>query len=304
MVFESISFYLRFRLGSFFATRRPGSNLSKITFTRFINFKKNCILLFNRYSEIKSNSNYKILSKKKKKLLKKKEESLAKKNLEHKVKRWKINDNNLYREKNCYLTVTREFIKLIKDYNYLYPKRVVNVGARVDVISSYLAKKFLKIDFVSLDFQNDLKNINSSLPQSPNWYFKSGYILDILDKDFLIDGIIMNMTACKMTPKEFQNFLKISKKKKIKFFILNEPFKPNIFRKNKFFLNSPDDIDMNETAIGSKELLNPSLYTYHYYHNYLKCFTKFGYKVIKSKVEKSNNKFSKGADHTIIAVKF
>ena len=89
--------------------------------------------------------------------------------------------------------------------------KVVNVGARTDVVSAYLAQKFPEREFVSVDMHPDLAGQNRFLPQSSNWSYFQGYAIDLMrDGRLSGDVVIMTSVAVLMNNAEFDEFLKLA----------------------------------------------------------------------------------------------
>ena len=89
------------------------------------------------------------------------------------------------------------------------PGIVAHIGARVDVVSCYLAPRHPESEFVSIDLQTNLKEHNATLEQAPNWRFLSGYALDLL-AEVRPTTLMAMFTSCKMSPREFEALLKLS----------------------------------------------------------------------------------------------
>lgn len=105
-------------------------------------------------------------------------------------------------------------------------RTIVNVGARVDVASCYLAEVWPDRRFVSLDFQENLAAQNAVLPQRDNWSFKSGYALGLMERgDIREDLIFMTSTAVVMTSPEFDTFLALAATA-FRYVAINEVFYP------------------------------------------------------------------------------
>lgn len=270
---QSIKFYVSYRLGIFFLNR---------------------IKLIEKLNEIKLNADYSKLSNSQKNNLSREESKLSESKTIHKIEKYRVSHDNLDNRFNPYSKICKSFVKLFSKDKSI--KKVCNVGSRIDFVSDFLSKRFSKVKFISVDFQKNLKQQNKLLNAGKNWEFISGYIIDLLDKNFSADVITMSFTACKMTPKEFHNF--IYKSRRIKYFIIIEPYFPYYLRKNKLRLNRPEEIPTDEIIIGSKEILNPNLPTYHYHHNYIVQLRKIGFKVIESKITPNEN--SIGGEHLMV----
>jgi hypothetical protein len=89
-------------------------------------------------------------------------------------------------------------------------KSAANIGARVDFYSAWLAYRFPDANFTSVDFQPNLVLHNSLFPQSPNWNFKTGYALSMLERGELkADLYFFISTATLFNNQEFNRFFDI-----------------------------------------------------------------------------------------------
>lgn len=166
-------------------------------------------------------------------------------------------------------------IELINQHKYLI-KNVVNVGARVDFVSPYLAPKFPDINFTSVDFQKNLDQSNSFLPQSENWSFKSSYALDVFESQELKpDLVIFISTSVLFTNKELKAYF-AALSKFAKFIVLNEPFWHPFESLNYFKVFKPEDIDPDNSLRGGS-LSN-------YLHNYPAILSANGFEIISSEL--------------------
>jgi hypothetical protein len=151
-------------------------------------------------------------------------------------------------------------------------KNFVNIGARVDIVSSVLAKKYPLIDFYSVDFQENLQEHNSCYEIPKNWKFISGYPLNILENFFInkksADVVLFSAVAPLLRNKEFKEYLAILKKIN-KYIIFNEPwFMPY---KLNFKILKPEDIDDENSLMGGPFS--------NYLHNYPEILNKYGFEI-------------------------
>lgn len=159
-------------------------------------------------------------------------------------------------------------------------RSVVNIGARTDVVSSYLAQKFPDIEFLSVDFQPNLKLHNSRLKQSPNWTFQSGYALDLLENGNISgDLFFTTSTAALFNGEELNQYLDAFAKK-AKFVIFNESCFAPFQSLSPFRFMSPEDLSEKEPFVGGPTL--------DYNHNYIKKLEKRNFEIVSSELRKTN----------------
>jgi hypothetical protein len=92
-------------------------------------------------------------------------------------------------------------------YRRLGLTSAANIGARVDFYSAYLAHRFQDGQFTSIDFQPNLALHNSAFPQSPNWTFKTGYALPMLESgEVKAEMYFFISTATLFNNQEFNRF--------------------------------------------------------------------------------------------------
>jgi hypothetical protein len=152
---------------------------------------------------------------------------------------------------------------------------VANVGARVDIVSSYLAKKYPAINFISIDFNENLKEINATLPQSKNWTFINGYALDIFkEKRVIPDVVFFSSTSVMINQKELDEYFK-SFSNSAKYVVFNEPWWIPV---DKFMLRVPIPEKIEDSLIGGCFRMG----YINYLHNYHRVMEKYGYSVVKS----------------------
>jgi len=104
---------------------------------------------------------------------------------------------------------------------------VANIGARVDITSSYLARRFPDRSFVSVDLQPKLREHNAGLAQSPNWTFASGYALDLIERrEIKPDAVFMTSTSVLFNSVELDEYISAMRAAGVRAIILNEPWWP------------------------------------------------------------------------------
>jgi hypothetical protein len=155
-------------------------------------------------------------------------------------------------------------------------KTVANIGARVDSASSYLALKFPEITFVSVDLQDNLREANSFLPQSPNWTFESGYALDLLRaRKISPDLVYMTSASVLFNGVELDAYFD-AMQDTVKVVVLNEPWWPKVKTWRLFFVPTPESIPVDTPYCGGRYAC--------YHHNYIAKLESRGYNVLSSKL--------------------
>jgi hypothetical protein len=154
-------------------------------------------------------------------------------------------------------------------------KHVANIGARVDLVSAFLAPKFPQVQFTSVDLQLNVAEHNAALPQSPNWDFLGGYALHLMDEGRLkADLVFMTSTSVLFNNMELEAYL-AAFAKQVKVVVLNEPWWPNL-RSTGLTILRPEDVPVD----------NPVCSGAHgnYHHNYLAKLEKYGYEIVSSEI--------------------
>jgi len=150
-------------------------------------------------------------------------------------------------------------------------RSVINIGARVDVASSYAAKRHPAVRFISVDFQRDLAEHNAELPQSDNWTFKSGYALDLFRDGLTADAVFMTSTACLFTSMEFDLYAQAFAEAKVKTVIINEPWWNEIGRP---WLRKPETVPVDDPYCSGRDG--------HYHYNYAGKLARGGFRLTSS----------------------
>jgi len=161
---------------------------------------------------------------------------------------------------------------------------VANIGARVDIVSAYLASKFPKITFTSLDFQPNLEENNQYFPNSGNWKFMSGYALDLLKEGKLIgDVFFTTSTSVRFNNKELDEYIN-EFAKTCRFFVLNEGWWYNNNTKNPFNITKPEDIPVDDPFCAGKYA--------DYHHNYIAKLEDKGFEILSSEILPGSDYFT------------
>ena len=155
-------------------------------------------------------------------------------------------------------------------------RTVCNIGALVDTQCSYLAPRFPNIEFTSVDRYTDLARMNSFLPQSPNWKFKTGYALELLENESLAaDLFFMTSTSVCFSPRELNAYIE-QFAKSCRFVVFNEPWWPSLISLNFFKVPRPEEIRPGQALIG--------LHYFNFQSNYIYALEKHGFDVLTSRI--------------------
>jgi hypothetical protein len=168
---------------------------------------------------------------------------------------------------------------------------MANVGARVDIVSSFLAPRFPEVQFCSVDLQPELAKHNSLLPPSPNWSFLSGYALELFESGQLAaDLVVFSSTACLFGHRELAAYCK-AMAKRTKFVVINEPWEHAHKQINPLRLLLPEEMDPEAPLMAG---------SYNYYlHNYPHHLQQAGFEVLESQI--SAPRGAKGFFLTLVA---
>lgn len=209
---------------------------------------------------------------------------------EHRATRYLVDDQTIQSTNNDYAFAAREAVKLLDRFPSL--RSVANIGARVDVITNYLSAKYPDRSFTSIDLQHNLAEHNRFFEKRPNWQFKSGYIIDMLEQGYPApDLVIMTFTSCKFAGREFERFIQLSKN--LKAVLLLATYKPNPDSILKLGLERPDRL--TESYVTSPTLLDPDIPSYVFVHNYTKMLSDRGFRIENSMIRKSPSPIRQGA---------
>jgi hypothetical protein len=217
---------------------------------------------------------------------------------EHRATRYLIDDQTINAADSDYAFAAREAVKLLNEHSSL--RSIANIGARVDVITNYLSAKYPDRAFASIDLQQNLAEHNRFFEMRPNWEFRPGYIIDMLEKGYQVpDLVIMQFTSCKFTGREFERFLALSKN--LKAILLLATYKPNPNSILKFSIERPDQL--SESYVASPTLLDPDIPSYIFVHNYPKILSAYGFKVDNSAIRRAANPVLRGAANFVTATR-
>ena len=171
-------------------------------------------------------------------------------------------------------------------------KSALNIGAYNDRHFSYMAKKFPEIDFVSVDFMSEAKMraFNGLLPQSPNWFLKSGYPLNLMtSREISGDLVFLSSTSLLFNNKELDLYFdEIAQQSKI--VVINEGWgivsKSSRLGAFSIFprVMRPEDLPEDEPVVRSMD----GVY-FSYGHNYPAKLERRGFVVTQSRIRSSNN---------------
>jgi hypothetical protein len=168
--------------------------------------------------------------------------------------------------------------RLVRDQLLARPdiRSVANLGAFVDNQTAYLARRFPAIQFTSVDTMVDIVEINRFFPQSPNWHFKSGYALDLLEScELTADLFFMTSTSVCFTYKELDAYC-AALAKSAKVVIFNEPWWPILTSPRMWKTPMPEEIRPDKPPLG--------LIFFSCQHNYIHFREKNGFTIKVSRI--------------------
>lgn len=155
-------------------------------------------------------------------------------------------------------------------------RSICNIGARVDLVSDFLARRHPDRHFFSVDFQESLARINGILNPPQNISFVSGYALSLLQKaEVSADLVLMNSTACLFLPRELAGYLNAMKRCE-QYVILNEAWGPKASGMLWFAPPRPETIDPFKPDISEPHNV--------FLHNYPFHFERAGFELIESEI--------------------
>jgi hypothetical protein len=169
---------------------------------------------------------------------------------------------------------------------------VANIGARLDTVSASLALLFPDHSFVSVDFQENLAELNKlALGERKNWTFKTGYALDLIRaNEVSADVFFATSTTVLFNNLELDSYLnEITQSSRI--VVLNEPWAPRTF--------FPGPLIRPEKIANGRPFLGGTFNFYH--HNYVAKFLERGWKVAVSRIVA--NRKARSATLQIVATK-
>ncbi len=150
-------------------------------------------------------------------------------------------------------------------------KTLANIGARVDVIFSFLAQHFPEKTFYSVDFQRNLVEHNQYLVQSPNWHFKSGYAIDLFKQGFKADVILVSSTMVLFRYGELCEYFRLMSEN-AKYIVINDSW---------WLMKKPEELPKNEPIVSGIH------HAYHY--NYPAILARYGFEVVSSEIVDAPN---------------
>lgn len=255
-----------------------------------------------RYDEIVANSNYdKLPASVLEHLLDVQVEQVDSK-AKWRAETFRLTDENIGTERSRYGTgdyalTAREIIALLDDDKSL--DVIVHVGARVDVVSSYLAQKYPDRTFISVDLQKNLAEHNKYLTPSPNWKVAPGYVIDLLERKELAPKLmVLAFTSCKMTEREFENMVLLAPS--VKTFLLIPSY---LSDPSRLRLTLPKPEDLSESYANCMRVMDPDLPNHGYQHNYHAILERNGFRITKSEIRRADNTINLGGALVITATR-
>ena len=155
-------------------------------------------------------------------------------------------------------------------------ERIANIGSRMDVISSFNAEQFPDKKFISVDFQQNLSEINSFMMQRANWSFMSGYPLALLEQDRLrADMYVFQGTSVLINNAELNQYLDhICGHAKLIYF--GEPWYAKLLSPNLFSVTMPEDVPPENPYCGGR--------FGNYHHNYIAKLEARDFEIVSSEM--------------------
>lgn len=157
-------------------------------------------------------------------------------------------------------------------------RSMINIGARIDPTSYFLARKFADRKFMSFDFQHNLREQNqtafTTLPE--NMFFGSGYGLDALRAGLRADSVFLMATSVLFTVQEAEQYFKYFAQNGIGTVIINESWATPIEGYDCGLVVRPEDVPVCEPFLGGT-VLNA-------HHNYLHHLEQAGYTIVSSRI--------------------
>jgi hypothetical protein len=155
---------------------------------------------------------------------------------------------------------------------------VVNVGARVDHTSYFLAKRYPEVKFLSVDFPFTLREQNEaafgSLPD--NMHFAAGYALDMFAAGLKADVVFMMGAGLLFTAGELRAYAAAFHKAGVKIVVLNEPWASPLHAWDLGWIPAPEDVDPDAPYLGGTALNS--------HHNYPAMLEAAGYRIGSSRI--------------------
>lgn len=174
-----------------------------------------------------------------------------------------------------------------------YPElTLVNIGARLDTAFAHLASLFPEYEFVSLDFQENLAELNRlALGDKKNWTFRTGYALDLIRKNEIpADAFFATSTTVLFNNLELDSYLD-EFTRQARLVVLNEPWAPRTLLPGR--LVRPEEIENGKPFVGG---------TFNFYHHkYVAKFVERGWAVAVNRIVA--NRAARSATLQIVAIR-
>jgi hypothetical protein len=161
-------------------------------------------------------------------------------------------------------------------------RSMANVGARMDVVCSYLAPRFPDVQFTSVDFPSNLAEMNRDLRQSPNWSCVSGYGLDLFERqDVTADLVLFSFTCELMRNQEVHEYL-AALATFAKYVVLVEQWWPIRQLSSLLRVVRPEEIDPDRSHTAGRAGA--------YLHNYPAMLERSGFEVLSSEIVEAHRR--------------
>jgi hypothetical protein len=256
----------------------------------------------DRYNEIVESSRYERLSPELLAKLQEVQVEQVDKKSEFRARQFQLTDENINTINSGYgvgdyALTARELMKLLDEDKSL--DVVVHVGARVDIVTSYVAPKYADRTFISNDLQTNLGDHNRLLPPSPNWKIVAGYIIDVLErKEIAPKLMVLAFTSCKMTEREFENMVRLATSVRSYLLIPSYLADPSRFR---LTLAKPEDL--SHSYANCMRVMDPDLPHPGFQHNYHAILERHGFRITKSEIRAADNTIKLGGALVITAAR-
>ncbi len=255
-----------------------------------------------RYDEIVANSNYDRLPPELLAQLQEVQVEQVDNKTAFRTKQFQLTDENINTVSSRYGTgdyalTARELMKLLDADKSL--DVIAHVGARVDVVTSYVAPKYPDRTFISNDLQLNLAEHNRLLPASPNWKIVPGYIIDRLErKEIAPKLMVLAFTSCKMTEREFDNMVQLAPSVKTYLLIPSYLADPSSFR-----LTLPKPENLSRSYANCMRVMDPDLPHPGFQHNYHAILQRHGFRIVRSEIQQADNTIKLGGALVMVAVR-
>jgi hypothetical protein len=153
---------------------------------------------------------------------------------------------------------------------------VVNIGARIDAVSAFLAQEFPDIEFISVDFQSGLEEANSEYPDLENRSYRSGYELDLLKNGSLkADVSFCTSTNSLFRAGEMDECLD-ELTEICDWVVFNESWYPQSLSVKSLKIQRPEEVDPEKPYIGGQHS--------NYHHNHVEKLNRRGFDIVHSEI--------------------